>query len=64
LNRNYWKVSDREQAIIKAIREAKKNDVVIITGKGAEEVMAIGLDKFIPFSDRKIATEALKKRFL
>ncbi len=66
IHRNYWKVLDREQAINKAIREAKKNDVVIITGKGAEEVMAvgpIGSDKFIPFSDRKIARKALEKRF-
>jgi len=63
LHRNYWKVLDRAQAIRKAIKEAEKNDVVIITGKGAEEVMAVGLDKFIPFSDRKIARAELKKRF-
>lgn len=63
LNRNYWKVLDRKQAILKAIREAKKDDVVLITGKGAEEVMAVGLHEFIPFSDRAIAKEALIKRF-
>ncbi len=66
LNRNYWKVLDRKQAIHKAIKEAKKNDVVLITGKGAEEVMAvgpIGEDAFIPFSDRKIARAELEKRF-
>ena len=63
LNRNYWKVLDRGQAIHKAIKEAKKNDVVIITGKGAEEVMAVGRDKFVPFSDRKIARQELQMRF-
>ncbi len=63
LNRNYWKVIDREQAIKKAIREAKKGDVVIITGKGAEEVMAVGLYEFIPFSDRKIAKKELTRMF-
>lgn len=63
LNRDYWKVPDRSQAIVKAIREARKNDVVIITGKGAEEVMAVGLHKFVPFSDRKITREALETRF-
>ena len=63
LHRNYWKVLDRAGAIAKAIREAQKGDVVLITGKGAEEVMAIGLDKFISFSDRKIAKEELVKRF-
>lgn len=63
LNRNYWKVLDRAQAIHKAIKEAKKNDVVLITGKGAEEVMAVGADKFVPFSDREIAKTELQARF-
>ncbi len=63
LNRNYWKVIDREQAIKKAIREARKNDVVIITGKGAEEVMAVGLHEFVPFSDRKIVKAELERLF-
>lgn len=63
LHRNYWKVLDRADAIHKAIIEAAKNDVVIITGKGAEEVMAVGLQKFVPFSDRKIAEAELRKRF-
>jgi len=66
LNRDYWKVLDRAQAIHKAIKEAKKNDVVVITGKGAEEVMAIGPigeDKFIPFSDREVSRNELEARF-
>lgn len=63
LNRNYWKVLDRAQAIHKAISEAKKDDVVVITGKGAEEVIAVGLNKFIPFSDRDIARNELERRF-
>jgi UDP-N-acetylmuramoyl-L-alanyl-D-glutamate--2,6-diaminopimelate ligase len=63
LNRNYWKVLDRTQAIHKAISEAKKNDVVLITGKGAEEVMAVGAEEFIPFSDRDIAKSELEARF-
>lgn len=63
LNRNYWKILDRAQAIHKAIKEAQKDDVVLITGKGAEEVMAVGRDEFIPFSDRKIAKQELTERF-
>jgi len=35
----------------------------VITGKGAEEVMAIGESQFVPFSDRKIAKEELERRF-
>lgn len=63
LNRNYWKVIDRAQAIHKAIKEARKGDIVLITGKGAEEVMAIGIGEFAPFSDREIAMQELKERF-
>jgi UDP-N-acetylmuramoyl-L-alanyl-D-glutamate--2,6-diaminopimelate ligase len=63
LNRNYWKVIDRSQAIHKAIKEADKNDVVIITGKGAEEVMAVSASTFIPFSDREVARNELYARF-
>lgn len=63
LNRNYWKVLDRKQAIHKAIKEAKKGDVVVITGKGAEEVMAVGLHEFIPYSDRKIVRAELVRLF-
>lgn len=63
LHRNYWKVLDRTQAIKKAIREAKKDDVVVITGKGAEEVMAVGLTEFVPFSDRKIVRAELEARY-
>ena len=44
-------------------KEAQKNDVVLITGKGAEEVMAVGEDKFVPFSDRDIARSELTSRF-
>lgn len=63
LNRNYWKVLDRKQAIHKAIKEATKNDVVLITGKGAEEVMAVGLHEFVPFSDRSIVRDELVRLF-
>lgn len=63
LNRNYWKVLDRSQAIHKAIKEAKKNDVIIVTGKGAEEVMAVGASTFIPFSDREVVRNELYARF-
>jgi UDP-N-acetylmuramoyl-L-alanyl-D-glutamate--2,6-diaminopimelate ligase len=63
LNRNYWKVIDRAQAIHKAIKEAKKNDVILITGKGTEEVMAVGASEFIAFSDRDIARDELYARF-
>ncbi|TSC94430.1 MAG: Uncharacterized protein Athens101428_287 [Candidatus Berkelbacteria bacterium Athens1014_28] len=63
LNTNYWKILDRHEAISKAIAMAKRGDVVIITGKGAEEVMAVGENTFEPFSDRRVVRYELSKRF-
>jgi UDP-N-acetylmuramoyl-L-alanyl-D-glutamate--2,6-diaminopimelate ligase len=63
LNKNYFKILDRHEAIASAIKEAKRGDVVMITGKGAEEVMAVGIDKFEPFSDRRVVKYELAKRF-
>ena len=62
LNKNYWKVLDRHEAIRNAIKMASRGDIVIITGKGAEEVMAVGENKFEPFSDRRVVRYELSKR--
>jgi UDP-N-acetylmuramyl-tripeptide synthetase len=53
-------VPDRMEAIEKAVAAARKNDVVIIAGKGHETYQIIGGDKF-HFDDREIAAEALKR---
>ena len=50
---NYEIIDDREMAIKKGIELLKKDDTLLILGKGHEEVMVIGYDK-IPFSDLKI----------
>lgn len=63
LNTNYWKILDRHEAISTAIGMAGHGDIVIITGKGAEEVMAVGENKFEPFSDRRVVKYELQKRF-
>jgi len=63
LNTNYWKVLDRHEAISAAIKMANRGDIVIITGKGAEEVMAVGENKFEPFSDRRVVRYELAKRY-
>jgi UDP-N-acetylmuramoyl-L-alanyl-D-glutamate--2,6-diaminopimelate ligase len=52
---------DRKKAIALAIESAKKNDVVIIAGKGHENYQIIGKQKF-PFSDQQIALELLKNK--
>lgn len=54
----YLAISDRRDAIHRAIRRAKSNDVVLIAGKGHETYQIVGNDKF-HFDDREIAREAL-----
>jgi UDP-N-acetylmuramyl-tripeptide synthetase len=55
----YLIISDRRDAIHRAIRRAKRGDVVLIAGKGHETYQVIGGDKF-HFDDREIAREALE----
>lgn len=61
-NKNYWKIVDRAEAIQKAVGNlAEVGDTVVILGKGHEKSMNIG-GKEIPWDDKKIATETLRKR--
>src|SRR3990167_4979434 len=55
------KVLDRKEAIQKGISLAKEGDIVIITGKGSETTMMVKGGKKIPFDDRQVAREELKK---
>ena len=54
----WWKISDRREAINKALGLAKAGDLVIITGKGGEHVMAVG-EKLIPWNDVEIVKEMM-----
>ena len=53
-------ILDRHKAIEKALKKARDNDIVLIAGKGHEKEQIIG-DSVIPFDDRKIAEEILRK---
>jgi UDP-N-acetylmuramoyl-L-alanyl-D-glutamate--2,6-diaminopimelate ligase len=57
---NFWKIMDRREAIKKALQLVKPGDVVLVTGKGAEETMAIG-DQRIPWNDKKVISELLQE---
>ncbi len=52
---------DRRKAIELAIRTARKDDIVLIAGKGHENYQIIGTKKF-DFNDKKVAQEYLDKR--
>lgn len=57
----YFRVSDRKEAILRAISVARKGDTVLIAGKGHEDYQILGTKKY-PFDDRIIAGDALRDR--
>ena len=60
LGENLFRIMDRREAIKKALQIARPGDIFIITGKGAEEVMAIGAQR-IPWNEKKVILEELEK---
>jgi UDP-N-acetylmuramoyl-L-alanyl-D-glutamate--2,6-diaminopimelate ligase len=54
-------IPDRREAIEMAIELAKRDDVVLIAGKGHEKYQVIGA-QVLPFDDVAVAREALAKR--
>lgn len=59
--KNYLAVEDRKQAIEKALKMAKRDDIVLIAGKG-HETYQIFKDKKIHFNDREIALNYINRR--
>lgn len=59
-DRNLFVIEDRREGIKKALSLAGKDDIVLITGKGAEQSMVIR-GKHIPWDDRVVAREEIKK---
>ncbi|MEI7426193.1 MAG: UDP-N-acetylmuramoyl-L-alanyl-D-glutamate--2,6-diaminopimelate ligase [Candidatus Moraniibacteriota bacterium] len=58
--KNCWRVFDRKAAIKKALKLATPGDIILVTGKGAEETMAIG-EKRIDWNDKHVIEEELDK---
>lgn len=62
MNRQQYVVlPDRREAISHALAMARKNDVVVIAGKG-HETYQIFRDRVIPFDDRQVVREILQRR--
>ena len=57
---NYECITDRKEAIKKAISMENKNDIVIIAGKGHEMYQEIQKEQ-IPFNEREIIEEVIKQ---
>jgi len=60
LGESLFRIMDRREAIKKALQIARPGDIFVITGKGAEEVMAIGKQR-IPWNEKKVILEELEK---
>lgn len=58
---SFRRIIDRRQAICEALRSAGAEDAVVITGKGAEPWMRGPDNTKIPWDDRAVAREELKK---
>ncbi|OGZ77905.1 MAG: hypothetical protein A2256_01680, partial [Candidatus Staskawiczbacteria bacterium RIFOXYA2_FULL_32_7] len=56
---NYKKILDRKEAIKTALKLAKVNDTVIITGKGSEPLMCLANGKKIAWSDKEIVKQEM-----
>ncbi|TYR82829.1 UDP-N-acetylmuramoyl-L-alanyl-D-glutamate--2,6-diaminopimelate ligase [Priestia megaterium] len=56
-------IIDREEAIKYAITKAKKDDVIVIAGKGHETYQIIG-DQVLDFDDREVARKMIRERNL
>ena len=61
LDYDLFEVSDRREAITKALTLAESGDLVLITGKGAEQYICLANGKKIPWDDRRIVREELSK---
>lgn len=59
-DKDYFRIFDRREAIHKALELAEIGDIVLITGKGAEETIALG-DKRLPWNERSVVEEELAK---
>ncbi|MDH4100115.1 MAG: UDP-N-acetylmuramoyl-L-alanyl-D-glutamate--2,6-diaminopimelate ligase [Nitrospirota bacterium] len=54
-------IEDRHDAIIAAVGEMEKGDVLLVAGKGHEDYQILG-DRKIHFDDREVAAEAVRIR--
>ncbi len=60
-NGSFVEIEDRRQAIRTALQSARKGDLVLITGKGSEQGIVVGGGNIVPWDDRIVAIEELKK---
>ncbi|MCC7356467.1 MAG: UDP-N-acetylmuramoyl-L-alanyl-D-glutamate--2,6-diaminopimelate ligase [Candidatus Doudnabacteria bacterium] len=61
IGENLFAILDRREAIAFAVKQAKPGDLVLITGKGSEQKMAVAHGNYIDWDDRAVVREELAK---
>lgn len=59
LDKNLWKILDRETAINMAVKMAGAGDLVLLTGKGSEQAIVAAGGRKIPWDDREVLKKAI-----
>ncbi len=62
-NKKIIEISNRSEAIFKAIKNLNSGEILLVAGKGHEKIQDLG-DKKIYFSDKKIILDSIKKKNL
>ncbi len=60
-NQEVFKIIDRREAIRKALGTAQAGDLVVLTGKGAEQAICVADGQKEPWDEREVAKEELAK---
>lgn len=63
IEKDLFKIKDRSEAIKKALILANIGDIVLITGKGNEQAICTANGEKIPWDDRTVTRDLLKKSF-
>ncbi|MFA5154850.1 MAG: UDP-N-acetylmuramyl-tripeptide synthetase [Patescibacteria group bacterium] len=61
INVDLFKILDRREAIRKALSLAKKEDLVLFTGKGAEQSICLAQGTKMPWDERQVVREELEE---
>ncbi len=59
LGKNLFKIQDRRMAIEKALKEAKNDDLVLLTGKGSEQAICLSHGRKLPWDEREVSRSIL-----
>lgn len=59
MGENFFVIADRREAVRRALTMAKRNDLVLLTGKGHERVMVVGTT-MVPYSEQEVVSQELK----